>query len=146
MIRQDGTLARKGPVPRSFKERLLAKTDRTGGCWVYQGSPGAGDRYVRIGIGTPRRMEWAHRAAYELWHGPIPSGMHVDHTCFNRRCVHPDHLRVLTPSENSSRQRRHLNPLCKRGHNREGRRDCRQCHALREQAAYRRRQRPSRLS
>jgi hypothetical protein len=35
--------------------------------------------------------------------GRIPDDdMVVDHTCFERRCVNPSHLRLLTRSENAS--------------------------------------------
>ena len=35
-----------------------------------------------------------------LTHGDIPSGMHVDHSCFNRECVRPEHLRLATHKQN----------------------------------------------
>ena len=44
----------------------------------------------------------AHRAAWEVEHGPIPDGMLVDHTCFNRACVRVEHLRLATRAENNS--------------------------------------------
>lgn len=67
----------------------------------------------------------AHRAAYTAVHGPIPKGMVVDHTCFTRQCVNPDHLRLLTHFENA--QRRHgvdfpLDGRCRYGHAAEHRR------------------------
>jgi hypothetical protein len=42
----------------------------------------------------------AHRFAWELVHGPIPSRLQVDHLCRNRACVRPSHLRLVTAREN----------------------------------------------
>lgn len=36
----------------------------------------------------------AHHAAYRIYHGPIPEGLHVLHTCKNRRCCQPAHLKA----------------------------------------------------
>lgn len=43
----------------------------------------------------------AHRFAWELLRGPIHDGMQADHTCGVRRCVNPDHLQILAPSDHS---------------------------------------------
>lgn len=45
-------------------------------------------------------MEAAHRVAWELVNGPIPDGMFLDHRCANPSCVNPEHLRIVTVSEN----------------------------------------------
>lgn len=48
--------------------------------------------------------ELAHRFAYELCVGKIPSGMVIDHLCHNPSCVNPGHLRVATKSQNQFNQ------------------------------------------
>ena len=45
----------------------------------------------------------AHRAAYEHWKMPIPTGLQIDHLCRVRDCVNPDHLEPVTQSENALR-------------------------------------------
>ena len=46
----------------------------------------------------------AHRAAWVAHTGKqIPAGMTIDHTCKERRCVNPRHLRMLSNFENGRR-------------------------------------------
>lgn len=82
----------------------------------------------------------AHRVVYEQLVGPIPPGMTIDHICFNRGCVEPEHLRVLSPLANfrNHKSRPVLVPdhECINGHEYtpantyirpSGQRDCRAC-------------------
>jgi hypothetical protein len=96
-------------------ERLLARVDRSGDCWLWTG-PLNGDGYgAYSGVA---RTAAAHRAAYILVHGPIPKGLELDHLChtrdldcnagagcLHRRCVNPDHLEPVTHHENVMRGR-----------------------------------------
>lgn len=72
------------------------------GCWIWVGA------VTSRGYGTQHdgtRMQRAHRLAYEEIYGAIPSGMIVDHICFERRCVNPLHLRLVTTKQNAEHRR-----------------------------------------
>jgi HNH endonuclease len=71
-----------------------------GDCWRW-----TGDVSVR-GYGRIKRRA-AHRVSYELFVGPIPAGMTIDHLCFNTRCVNPAHLEPVTAEENLRREWEH---------------------------------------
>lgn len=72
-----------------------------GRCWVWTGSvhPGGYGLFGNGDTGTYR----AHRFAYESLKGPISDGMTVDHLCRVKLCVNPDHMEIVSPSENSRR-------------------------------------------
>lgn len=67
-------------------------------CWDWKGGK------MPLGYGNflgPRgKVMGAHRAAYELYVGPIPAGMSLDHLCRRPSCVNPSHLEVVTHREN----------------------------------------------
>lgn len=44
-----------------------------------------------------------HIVSYELFVGPVPDGLEVDHKCRNRKCANPDHLEPVTNLENQLR-------------------------------------------
>jgi len=69
-------------------------------CWEWPGSKdGKGYGSFRL----HRKVIMAHRCAYELWVGPIPQGLVIDHLCRNTSCVNPAHLEPVTIYENCRR-------------------------------------------
>lgn len=128
---------------RPLRQRLDEKLDRSGACWIFTGAI-ATSGYGRIGLGKATLQ--AHRAAYELFVGPIPDGKHIDHLCRNRLCCNPEHLEPVSQAENNRRAgafRRSQQTRCSRGHEltqensmltTRGTRQCRECHNMRNRA------------
>lgn len=55
--------------------------------------------YGRIKIA--QKEYGAHRISYMLFKGYIKPSLQVDHLCRNRKCINPDHLRLVTSRENT---------------------------------------------
>ena len=82
------------------EESFLARTEPLvwSSCVIWTGAlDGSGYGQLRINGRTVK----AHRYAWEREQGPIPDGMFLDHTCYERSCVNTDHLRFATPQQNS---------------------------------------------
>ena len=60
----------------------------------------------------------AHRVSYELFVGPIPEDLVIDHTCRNPACIEPTHLEPVTQAENVRRGllRSRAKTHCPKGH------------------------------
>jgi hypothetical protein len=69
---------------------------RTETCWNWSGSVNRGGYGVVTVGGRSGKKLYAHRIAYELYLGPIPHGLDIDHLCRNRRCANPSHLEAVT--------------------------------------------------
>jgi endogenous inhibitor of DNA gyrase (YacG/DUF329 family) len=84
-----------------IQELLAGKIRKIEGsdCWLWTGSTRGG--YGRFKIATVTQE--AHRASYELYVGPIPDGLQLDHLCRNRSCINPAHLEPVTCAENIRR-------------------------------------------
>lgn len=131
-----------------LRHRIEERIERKDGHWLWTGSL-ATRGYGRIRIDNQRPL--AHRLAYELYVGPIPDGLTIDHLCRVRACVNPDHLEAVPMRVNILRgvgataihaRQTH----CKRGHplvgehvylSSNGHRRCRTCQLERHAARYR---------
>lgn len=83
----------------ALADRLLDKIEEdANGCWLWTAYT-ASNGYARISVARSKSRE-AHRVSYELFVGPVPEGLQLDHLCRVRHCINPDHLEPVTSRTN----------------------------------------------
>ena len=98
--------------------RLFGKlAEDSNGCWIFLGKPG-NSGYGVIGLGgRADGVGLTHRVAWEVFVGPIPDGLHIDHLCRVRLCCNPAHLEPVTQAVNNQRSwDARPRTACRRGH------------------------------
>lgn len=68
-------------------------------CWIWQST------ITVYGYGLfslNKRLEHAHRFAWEFINGSIPNGKHILHICDDPACCNPAHLYCGTPQDNAN--------------------------------------------
>lgn len=86
----------------SAEERLLSRVEMIPecGCWIWMGSVNR-DGYGQVSLGG--KMRKAHDVSYEMFIGPVPAGLELDHLCRVRCCCNPRHVEPVTHAENMRR-------------------------------------------
>lgn len=107
-------------------ERFLKfiKVDTVTDCWIYSGytSTGYGVFYFKKNLKGRNVSFMAHRISWSIFKGNFTKGLVIDHTCMNKACVNPDHLREVTIQTNVLENSKALAVVnkakthCKNGH------------------------------
>lgn len=87
------------PVMERFMNSISPEPNS--GCWLWTAAIANPQGYGRIG--KDGKDNYAHRVSYELFVGPIPDGLQLDHLCRMRSCVNPQHLEPVTRQVNIRR-------------------------------------------
>ena len=135
----------RGPAIVRFCQRV----NKTESCWLWMGKVYPSKHNMGYGkFWNYDRTVQVHRFSYELFVGPIPAGLTIDHLCRKPICVNPAHLEPVTLKENILRGNgaaalNSRKTQCKNGHPFTrivgGKRSCEQCYkdrVKRKNAAY----------
>jgi hypothetical protein len=108
-------------IPDRVYVRALSRLEAPSvdACWLWPMSVG-NHGYGEITWREPGRGRHhnvlVHRVVYELFNGPIPDDMTVDHECRTRRCANPGHLRLLSNADNARGNGQSIVTECPQGH------------------------------
>lgn len=108
----DGRLIQPDTLDRKEFLDLKSMPEPNSGCWIWLGTVNDSG-YGTLNVNAKETR--AHRYSYELYRGPIPAGLVIDHLCRVRCCINPMHLEPVTLEENKRRGRL-FKTHCPKGH------------------------------
>jgi len=113
-------MSKRPTTHEEYVARFWSRVEKTDTCWLWNAAlSSTGYGVFRVG-GSPGRLLYAHRFAYELVKGDIPEGLFLDHLCRVTNCVNPGHLEAVTPQINVDRGLGRKREKCAKGHIFEG--------------------------
>lgn len=89
--------------PRPRPEVLLGwleRLDRSDGCWIWPGGLSGGYGHVTYRVDGRKVDAKLHILLYEIFVGPVPEGLLLDHHCRRRPCCNPECLEPVTNQVN----------------------------------------------
>ena len=81
---------------KDITSRFWSKATHSNGCWKWTGGLSHGYGIFRM----KSKTRLAHRVAWEMEYGHIPTGMQVCHKCDTPECIRPSHLFLGTQQDN----------------------------------------------
>lgn len=89
-------------IQQVIKEKIVININT--GCWEWTSSldkDGYGVFTRKIPRTRKNKMLKAHRESYKVFKGSVEPGVFVMHTCDNRKCCSPEHLKLGTALDNN---------------------------------------------
>jgi hypothetical protein len=94
-------IAEARAIAKVDKDKFLSKVNIPlfgNGCWIWTGALAIGG-YGRFQSYKERHL--THRISYFIFKGKLDTSLVIDHTCRNRLCCNPDHLRQVDIKTNT---------------------------------------------
>lgn len=79
---------------------LSCRVEGSDACWPFNGHVSSAGYGSLVIVYQGRKIRPAHRISYLLFVGFLEEGKEINHICRNKACVNPDHLELVTHTDN----------------------------------------------